>query len=83
MEIEVKNRFAIGDRLECVHPAGNHSWQLTRMENAAGKPVDRSGYRVWVELPERWRRLYRPLRLSATARGWRPSPAAAHATRLD
>jgi putative protease len=58
MEIEVKNHFAIGDRLESVHPAGNHSWQLTRMENAAGKPVDvapGSGYRVWVELPERCR----------------------------
>jgi histidinol phosphatase-like enzyme len=58
MEIEVKNHFAIGDRLESVHPAGNHSWQLTRMENAAGKPVEvapGSGYRVWVELPERCR----------------------------
>jgi U32 family peptidase len=55
MEIEVKNHFAIGDRLESVHPAGNTSWQLTRMENAAGKPVEvapGSGYRVWVELPE-------------------------------
>jgi putative protease len=55
MEIEVKNKFTVGDRLECVHPAGNHGWQLTRMENAAGKPVEiapGSGYRVWVDLPE-------------------------------
>ena len=55
MEIEVKNHFAIGDRLESVHPAGNTSWLLTRMENAAGKAVEvapGSGYKVWVELPE-------------------------------
>ncbi|MDP3439266.1 MAG: U32 family peptidase C-terminal domain-containing protein, partial [Azonexus sp.] len=58
MEIEVKNHFALGDRLESVHPSGNHSWQVKRMENAAGKPVEvapGSGYRVWVELPEHCR----------------------------
>ncbi len=54
MEIEVKNRFAVGDRLETVHPAGNSEWVLTRMENAAGDAVEvapGSGHRVWVELP--------------------------------
>ena len=55
MEIEVKNKFTVGDRLECVHPGGNHSWVVERMENAAGKPVDvasGSGHRVWIALPE-------------------------------
>ena len=55
MEIEVKNRFAIGDRLESVHPAGNHAWLVEHMENAAGEAITvapGSGHRVWVDLPE-------------------------------
>jgi putative protease len=54
MEIEVKNRFAVGDRLECVHPVGNHAWMLSGMENAAGEPVAialGNGHRVWIDLP--------------------------------
>ena len=54
MEIEVKNRFAVGDRLECVHPSGNHEWALAGMEDAAGEAVavaPRTGHRVWLELP--------------------------------
>ncbi len=55
MEIEVKNRFSVGDRLECVHPSGNTTHTVERMENAAGQPVEvapGSGHRVWVALPE-------------------------------
>ena len=55
MEIEVKNKFAIGDRLESVHPAGNHAWLVERRENAAGEPIavaPGSGHRVWVDLPK-------------------------------
>ncbi len=54
MEIEVKNRFAVGDRLECVHPSGNHEWALACMEDAAGETVavaPGNGHRVWLELP--------------------------------
>ncbi|MCB4360203.1 prephenate-dependent tRNA uridine(34) hydroxylase TrhP [Quatrionicoccus australiensis] len=54
MEIEVKNKFTVGDRLECVHPAGNHVWQLLRMENKHGEAITvapGSGHRVWVDLP--------------------------------
>ena len=54
MEIEVKNRFAVGDRLECVHPSGNHEWVLACMEDAAGEAVavaPGNGHRVWLELP--------------------------------
>ncbi|MCL2635293.1 MAG: tRNA 5-hydroxyuridine modification protein YegQ [Betaproteobacteria bacterium] len=57
MEITVKNRFALGDRLECVHPDGNHALTPTRMENADGQPVDvapGSGHRVWIDLPARY-----------------------------
>lgn len=55
MRIDVKNRFVLGDRLEAIHPAGNRSWTLTRMENAAGDAVEAapgSGHQVWVNLPE-------------------------------
>jgi putative protease len=54
MEIEVKNRFSVGDRLECVHPSGNHVLTLTRMEDKAGQPTNvapGSGHRVWIDLP--------------------------------
>ena len=54
MEIEVKNKFAVGDRLEFVHPSGNHSLTLSRMENRAGEAVSvapGSGHRVWINLP--------------------------------
>jgi len=54
MEIVVKNRFNLGDRLECVHPSGNHTQLIARMENAAGQPIDvapGSGHRVWIDLP--------------------------------
>ena len=55
MEIEVKNRFALGDRLECVHPSGNLSWTLGRLENRAGEALTvapGNGHTVWVDLPE-------------------------------
>ena len=54
MEVGVKNRFALGDRLEIVHPSGNRELVLERMENAQGEPVivaPGSGHRVWLPLP--------------------------------
>jgi hypothetical protein len=33
-EVEVKNRFAVGDRIEIIHPSGNREMALERMENA-------------------------------------------------
>ncbi|QDF99195.1 U32 family peptidase [Azoarcus sp. DD4] len=53
-EVEVKNRFAVGDRLEFVQPDGNREAVLARMENADGEPLDLvpgSGRRVWLTLP--------------------------------
>ncbi|MDR2838910.1 MAG: U32 family peptidase C-terminal domain-containing protein, partial [Azonexus sp.] len=57
MAITVKNRFAVGDRLEAVHPAGNYALTVTRMENADGATIaiaPGSGHKVWINLPERY-----------------------------
>lgn len=54
-EIDVKNRFAVGDRLELIHPSGNLELFLTRMENAEGIALDvapGNGHRVWIPLAE-------------------------------
>ncbi len=54
MEVGVKNRFALGDRLEIVHPSGNRELVVARMENAQGAAVTvapGSGHRVWLPLP--------------------------------
>ena len=54
MEIVVKNRFAVGDTLECVLPGGNFRQRIERMENADAAPVNvapGSGHRVWLPLP--------------------------------
>jgi putative protease len=53
--VNVRNKFAVGDRLEIIHPAGNVDVTLTRMETADGVAMDLapgSGHTVWVDLPE-------------------------------
>ncbi len=53
-EIDVKNRFAVGDRLEVIRPSGNLELRIERMENADGKALDvapGNGHRVWIALP--------------------------------
>ena len=53
-EIEVKNRFAVGDRIEVIHPAGNHEIIVERMQNAAGAAMNvapGNGHRVRIPLP--------------------------------
>ncbi|MFZ4625862.1 MAG: tRNA 5-hydroxyuridine modification protein YegQ [Rhodoferax sp.] len=55
-QVRVKNRFAVGDWLELITPAGNTDVQLTRMENADGQAISvasGSGHTVWLPLPER------------------------------
>jgi putative protease len=50
-EVETKNRFAVGDTIEVIHPSGNRLIQLDRMKNADGEPVDvAAGHpvRVWI-----------------------------------
>jgi putative protease len=53
-EVTVKNRFAVDDWLEIIHPSGNHNVQLTHMENAEAQPMTvapGSGHVVWLPLP--------------------------------
>ena len=53
-QVNVKNRFAVGDRLELIQPNGNADVALTRMENAEGQALDvapGSGHTVWLHLP--------------------------------
>lgn len=52
-EIAVKNRFQIGDRLEIIHPTGNHIVELTAMQNLDGEPLSvapGSGHHVRIPL---------------------------------
>ena len=38
-EVETKNRFAVGDQIEVIHPSGNRIVQLEAMHNPDGLPV--------------------------------------------
>ena len=53
-QIEVKNRFAVGDRIEVIHPSGNFEIELARIENAERGAIPvapGNGHRVWIPLP--------------------------------
>ena len=57
-EIEVKNCFAVGDRIEIIHPAGNSVVDINAMSkvdaDGTAHAVERapgSGHLVWIPLP--------------------------------
>lgn len=53
-QIEVKNRFSVGDRIEVIHPSGNFELALERMENGEGTAIavaPGNGHLVWIPLP--------------------------------
>ena len=53
-QVNVRNKFAVGDWLEVIHPQGNHNVQLASMENAEAEPMTvapGSGHVVWLPLP--------------------------------
>jgi len=53
-EVDVKNRFAVGDELELITPSGNRRFQLQEMRDMQGgvTPVaPGSGHRVQIPLP--------------------------------
>ncbi|MCX7168102.1 MAG: tRNA 5-hydroxyuridine modification protein YegQ [Rhodocyclales bacterium] len=53
-EIEVKNHFAVGDRIEIVRPAGNLDFVIEAMKNRDGEPVTvapGSGHLMRIALP--------------------------------
>jgi putative protease len=52
-EIDVKNKFQVGDRLEIIHPSGNHIIVLNEMHSLKGealKVAPGSGHRVQIPL---------------------------------
>ena len=53
-EIDVKNRFSVGDRIEIIHPRGNLELTIAAMHGKDGAPVKvapGSGHRVGILLP--------------------------------
>jgi len=55
MQVNVRNKFAVGDWLEIIHPGGNTDVQLGAMQNADGAAITvapGSGHTVWLALPE-------------------------------
>jgi putative protease len=55
LKIDVKNKFAVGDKLELVKPSGNVSFDLTEMINKKGEAMDYapgSGHVVDIPAPE-------------------------------
>jgi len=53
IEIDVKNKFLLGDELELMTPKGNKSFILTRMENVKGEAVTDakgSGHKVAISI---------------------------------
>ncbi|WP_303906830.1 prephenate-dependent tRNA uridine(34) hydroxylase TrhP [Thiohalomonas denitrificans] len=53
-QLDVKNKFAVGDRLELITPAGNHDFVLEKMESLGGEPMQEvpgGGWRVRIPLP--------------------------------
>lgn len=54
VEIDVKNKFLVGDTLELITPQGNLSFPLTHMENRKGETINDakgSGHTVLIEIP--------------------------------
>lgn len=57
VEVETKNRFAVGDTLEVIHPSGNQKVKLTEMRNSEGQPVEvaqGNPIKVWIPLEARY-----------------------------
>jgi len=55
IEIDVKNKFLVGDQIELMTPKGNKTFTLTHMENAKGEFIDDakgSGHKVFIKLDD-------------------------------
>lgn len=53
-EIDVKNKFQVGDRLEIIHPSGNRIVELQEMQSLEGEALSvapGSGHHVRIPLP--------------------------------
>ncbi len=52
-EIDVKNKFQVGDRLEIIHPSGNQIISLSEMRDKKGEPISvapGSGHKVQIPM---------------------------------
>jgi putative protease len=50
-EIDVKNKFSVGDKLEIIHPSGNHIIELKEMRSLKGEALSvapGSGHHVQI-----------------------------------
>ena len=53
-EINVKNKFAVGDKIELIMPEGNHDFIVEKMEDLYGNAMQEAlggGYEVKIPLP--------------------------------
>ncbi len=51
-EVETKNRFAVGDQLDVIHPAGNRRLRLEQMQGLDGAPLQvAAGSPLRVRIP--------------------------------
>jgi putative protease len=54
VQIDVKNRFSVGDKIELIEPEGNTDIILEEIWNKDGQPIKvapGSGHIVWVKIP--------------------------------
>ncbi|URQ59643.1 tRNA 5-hydroxyuridine modification protein YegQ [Pantoea alhagi] len=54
-QVDVKNKFSVGDSLELMTPAGNLHFTLTALENSKGHSTEvapGNGHIVWLPVPE-------------------------------
>jgi putative protease len=53
-EIEVKNKFSVGDRIEIIHPSGTREIVIQSMRSVAGAEMavaPGNGHHVRIQLP--------------------------------
>ena len=51
-DIEARNKFGVGDRLQVIHPTGNRDVVVETMFNKKGEPIqEASGSGYYVRLP--------------------------------
>ena len=51
--VETKNRFAVGDTIEVIHPSGNRKLPLTHMKSESGEAIEVAAgnpLKVWIPL---------------------------------
>lgn len=81
-EVEVKNKFILGDVLELMTPKGNVTFKLEIMENRKGELIDDAkgnGYFVYIDVPKdfplEFALLMRNLEDGANTRNPQPQPS--------